>query len=102
MKDRSTFSLCWKAPCGSDKESLESPRVGSSFPVSSKTDNTNLSAAEGGTGTEKVKMKMIDKWRQRFSDIDLDVDIDMKKIPTQYQEFLFTVDSHLTVKQIYL
>ena len=80
MKDRSTFSLCLEAQCGSDmKESLESPRVGSSFPVSSKIENINLSAAEGGTGTKKGKMKMIDRWRQRFPDIDLDVDIDMKK-----------------------
>ena len=77
--------------------------MGNSFPVSSKIENINLSAAEGGNGTEKGKMKMIDRWRQRFLDIDLDVDIDMKKkIPIQYQEFLFTVDRHLTVKQIYL
>ena len=80
MKDRSTFSLCLEAQCGSDKkESLESPSMGNSFPVSSKIENINLSAAEGGNGTEKGKMKMIDRWRQRFLDIDLDVDIDMKK-----------------------
>ena len=56
MKDRSSFSLCWEAQCGSDKESLESLRADNTLPMSWKTENINLSAADGWTGTKREKM----------------------------------------------
>ena len=66
MKDRSSFSLCWEAQCGSDKESLESPRAENTLPVSWKTERINLSAADGWTGPKREKM--IDRQIDRKTD----------------------------------
>ena len=66
MKDRSSFSLCWEAQCGSDKESLESPRAENTLPVSWKTESINLSAADGWTGPKREKM--IDRQIDRKTD----------------------------------